>query len=58
MSMINREIADFTVQAFHEGGIPDGVQRGRAGQVERIFLLPGGLHLCVPDGTGGSGGKV
>ena len=58
MSMINREIADFTVQAFHEGAFRTVSREDVLGRWSVFLLLPGGLHLCVPDGTGGSGGKV
>ena len=55
MSLINREIADFTVQAYHEGSFKTVSKADVTGKWSVFFLLSGGLHLCLPHGAGGSG---
>ena len=64
MSLINKEIGEFTVQAYHEGAFKAVSKAdvlgtwavfflsGCAGKVGRIFLLSGGLYLCLPHGAG------
>lgn len=51
MSMINKEIDDFTVQAFHNDDFETVTEGRRAGEVGRVLLLPGRLHVRVPHGA-------
>ena len=58
MSLIHKEISDFSVQSYQNNAFQYRHQEGYPRQVERVFLLPRGLHLCVSDRAGGPGQQV
>ena len=49
MSLINTEIKPFTATAFHNGEFVDVTDADLDGQVVGRLLLPGRLHLRLPD---------
>ena len=53
MSMINKEVSDFSVQAYQNGEFKTVTKADILGKMERIFLLSGRLYLCLPDRVGG-----
>ena len=48
MSLINKEISDFTVQAYHEDAFKEVSKADVLGKWGVFFLLSGGFHFCVP----------
>lgn len=52
MSMINKEIGEFTVQAYHQGAFKPV---SKADVLGKWALLSRRLHLRLPHGTGGPG---
>ena len=57
MSLIQKEIADFTVQCYQNNAFR-AVSKADVLQVERILLLSRRLYLRLPHGAGGSGQPV
>ena len=58
MSMINKEVNDFSVQAYQNGEFKTVTKADIHGKMERIFLLSGRLYLCMPYGAGGSAEQI
>ena len=52
MSLINTEIKPFDATAFHNGAFVRCPRRRPQGQVVGRLLLPGRLHLRLPDRAG------
>ena len=48
MSMINKEVSDFSVQAFHGGSFKTVTKADILGKWSVFFFLPCRLYLCVP----------
>ena len=57
MSLINKEISEFCVQAYHNKAFKE-VKKRMCWQMEYFLLLSGGLYFCVPDRTGGPCGQI
>ncbi len=55
MSLINTTIKPFKATAFHAGKFVEVSDQTLKGQMERGRVLPGRLHLRLPDGTRGPG---
>ena len=54
MSMINKEINDFSVQAYQNGEFKTITKN----DMESLFLLSGRLYLCMPYGAGRSSEQI
>ena len=51
MSLINKEISDFKVQAYVNGAFKTVTKDDVLGKWQRVFLLSGGFHFCLSDGA-------
>ncbi len=58
MSLINKEISDFSVMSYHKGAFEKVTKADVLGKVEPVLLLSGGFHLCMPHRAGGSAEPV
>lgn len=49
MSLINKEVADFSVQAYVDDDFQTVTKEDIMGKWSVFFFLSGRLHICVPD---------
>ena len=52
MSLINKEIGEFTVQAYHEGAFKAVSKADVLGKWAVFFFYPADFYLCLPHGAG------
>ena len=58
MSMINKEINDFSVQAYQNGEFKTITKNDIMKEWSLFFLLSGRLYLCMPYGAGRSSEQI
>ncbi len=49
MSMINKEVSDFTVQAYQQNEFKTVTKEDILGKWSIFFFLSGRLYICLPD---------
>lgn len=55
MSLINKEVSEFKVQAYAGNDFKEVTKQDILGKWSVFFFLPGRFYLCVPDRVRGSG---